>query len=274
MTNARSCTYEGDRDERIVACLYGELESGERARFESHVATCAACREELAALGAVRGQLSQWMVPDPAFPIAPVQHEMFDSKVRPARARVMALLAEIPAWTQVAAALLFLGVAAGIAHLDISYDQRGLSVRTGWSRQESTAEQAGAAAAAIQVPVSMRPWRADLDNLERQLRAEFLMTAAPQTASGARAVEPAVNEAALVRSVRPLIEESERRQERELALRLAETARDVEVQRRSDLEKINYLIQGHMGAVQDTGAEVMRQRRMINDLAVRVAQRP
>jgi hypothetical protein len=34
------------------------------------------------------------------------------------------------------------------------------------------------------------------------------------------------------------------------------------------------MIQGHLGAVQNTGVEVMRQRRMINDLAIRVAQRP
>src|SRR6185503_12201003 len=41
---------------------------------------------------------------------------------------------DLPVWAQTAAALLFLGVSAGIANLDVHYDQSGLSIRTGWSR--------------------------------------------------------------------------------------------------------------------------------------------
>jgi hypothetical protein len=73
-----------------------------------------------------------------------------------------------------------------------------------------------------------------------------------------------------------LIGASEQRQRRELALRLAEVLRDVESQRRDDIEKIGRslgVIQANLGVMQNTGVEVMRQRQMINDLAVRVSQR-
>jgi hypothetical protein len=76
--------------------------------------------------------------------------------------------------------------------------------------------------------------------------------------------------------VRGLIDESEQRQRRELALRLADMLRDVQFQRRDDLEKIDRslgVIQANLGMMQSTGVEVMRQRQMLNDLAVRVSQR-
>ena len=276
MMKARTCTYEGDRDERIVASLYGELESSASVEFASHVAACAVCREELAALGNVRSQLAQWTPPVPVSPVAPVLPASFDGTIAPQRARGLASWREIPAWAQVAAALLFVGVAAGIAHLEISYDQRGLSVRTGWLRQDLAPEPATAeATVTAPVPVSSpQPWRRDLDTLERQLRSEFRTMEASPPSRQTPAVQRTVSEADLARSVRPLIEESERRQQRELALRLAEAARDTEVQRRADLQKIDSMIQGHVGAVQNTGFEVMRQRQMLNDLAIRVSQRP
>jgi hypothetical protein len=77
--------------------------------------------------------------------------------------------------------------------------------------------------------------------------------------------------------VAALIDESEQRQRRELALRLAEAVRDLHVQRRDDLARIDRslgVIQANVGVMQNTGVEVMRHRQMINDLAVRVSQRP
>jgi hypothetical protein len=111
------------------------------------------------------------------------------------------------------------------------------------------------------------PWRADLDALALDLRNEL-------GAAGA-ATSPVAADAGLNTRVRALIEESERRQQRELALRIAELARDVQAQRRSDLEKIQYslnVLESNLGAVQTIGVEVMRQRQMINDLAVPVSQ--
>jgi hypothetical protein len=63
--------------------------------------------------------------------------------------------------------------------------------------------------------------------------------------------------------VRTLIEESERRQQRELALRTAQLMRDVDSQRQVDLAQI----QNSFGQIEGlTGAEVREQRQMLNYL--------
>src|SRR5438477_632143 len=75
---------------------------------------------------AVRSRLGRWSPPEPA--------RALTSATAPpvGRRGVWAALGAIPAWAQVAAALLFVGVAARVANLDVTYDRNGLSVRTGW----------------------------------------------------------------------------------------------------------------------------------------------
>jgi hypothetical protein len=254
------------RGERLVAYLYDDLDAGERARIESHLSGCPACRDELAALGGVRAELARWAPPEPSGARSP------EPGVRSPRSR-LAMFMDIPAWAQTAAALLCVGVAAGLANLDVRYGAEGLQVRTGWS--SAPAPVAASAPIAAPAPATTAsPWQADLAALEEGLRAELVGSralapsdpmASPQRADGA----PLTN-------VRTLIEESEERQRRELALRLADLLQDVEYQRRDDLEKIDRslgLIQANLGIMQNTGVEVLRQRQMINDLAVRVSQR-
>ena len=77
--------------------------------------------------------------------------------------------------------------------------------------------------------------------------------AAPQSASNAQ----------LLAQVRALIDESEQRQQRELALRTAQVVRDFDSQRRVDLAQI----QRNFGQIEGlTGAEVREQRQMLNYL--------
>ena len=60
-----------------------------------------------------------------------------------------------------------------------------------------------------------------------------------------------------------IIEESERRQERELALRVAEVVKDVNAQRQADLVKIDR----SLGFIQSsTYGEQMKQRELVNYL--------
>ena len=64
-----------------------------------------------------------------------------------------------------------------------------------------------------------------------------------------------------IRRVRALVDESEKRQQRELALRLAELLRDVNVQRQADLAKVNRAL----GAVENNlGVEVLKTRQQVN----------
>jgi hypothetical protein len=63
--------------------------------------------------------------------------------------------------------------------------------------------------------------------------------------------------------VRALLDESEKRQQRELALRVAEVLRDVNAQRQADLVKIDR----NLGQMENTlGVQVLQQRQQVNYL--------
>lgn len=239
-----SCGYAGDREGTVVAYLYDDIHPIERASFEAHLATCSRCRAELAELGGVRARLGRWAPPEPRVPMVDRQGSAADDR-RP-------WWRQVPAWAQVAAALLFLGIAAGVANLDVRYGREGLTVHTGWPTAPAAVE-----------PATGAPWRGDLAALEQQLRTEMRAT----QASGAGREAVGVDDQEIVRRVRGLVDESERRQRRELALRLAEVLRDLNVQRTADLARIDR----SLGIVQNnTGVEVARQRELLNYL-VRVS---
>jgi hypothetical protein len=267
------CTYGDGRDEAIVTFLYDETDGSadERADFAAHVQACARCRADLAAMRGVRTQLARWSPPEPIFAA------MNPRSNQPSAFSNQHWWRAIPAWAQVAAALLVLGVSAGIANLNVRYDQNGLSVTTGWSARsgQSTGSGGPGRSDVAQAGAANAPWQADLTALESQLKKEI--RAAQVSASGSSAaVRPvassSASDAEVTRRVRALVEESEKRQQRELALRLAELLRDVHAQRQADLVKIDRTL----GAVQNNvGIEVMKNRQQINqmDLLYRASQR-
>ena len=293
------CGYTADRDETLVAYLYGEIEPAPRAAFEAHIATCERCRQEVSALSGARLQLRHWAAPDVTRSVLEETRDALPARRsgHSARLGMRTTWRDLPAWAQVAAALLFLGVSAGIANLDVRYDRNGVSLRTGWSRQPSRTDatrtntlRAGAETTSPTSPVNVdtaprsqatggtspaAPWRADLNALERQLRTEFhgsAPTGAPATlvtrapAAPAAATSPA--DAQLLRRVRTLIEDSERRQQNELALRIAEAFRDVNQQRQADLVRINQ----SLGLVQNnTRIDAARQRQLLDYVVQRVS---
>jgi putative zinc finger protein len=255
-----TCTYRGNREDLLVAYLYDEVDPSDRAAFEEHIAACAICGRELDELGVVRSRLGHWTPPEPA--------RAFTSSSAPPAGRRggWAALGAIPAWAQVAAALLCGGVAASVANLDVKYDRNGLSVRTGWSASARGGAPAAAATVPAAAPQREAPWRADLAALERQLRTEMRASPAQATADAARR-DGASGET--LRRVRALIDQSERKQQKELALRIAEVATDVRAQRAADLRNIDR----NLNVIQsNTGVDMLRLYRMTNDLAVRVSQ--
>jgi hypothetical protein len=264
------CSYGDRRDEAIVAFLYIDQDStdaspAEGALFETHLQTCARCRAEVAALRGVRAQLARWSPPE------------FVSANRQSAVANQPWWRSIPVWAQVAAAMLVLGVSAGIANLDVHYDRAGLTVRTGWSARAGATggtDQAGRSAGAEVaqgVSPASAPWKADIAALESQLKNEIhaAQTSAP---AATRTVSASASDAEITRRVRALVEDSEKRQQRELALRIAELLRDVNAQRQADLVKIDRTL----GTVQNNvGIEVMKTRQQINqmDLIYRASQR-
>ena len=129
MMNDTRCGYADGRDEVLIAYLYDDITSNERASFEAHLTTCARCRDELDELRSVRQQLTRW---------APPLHGVGsrESVVGRPESGVGSRRSwrEIPVWAQVAAAMLVLGISAGVANLNVHYGSDGVTIRTGWSR--------------------------------------------------------------------------------------------------------------------------------------------
>lgn len=280
MTDTR-CGYKGDRDEALIAYLYDDIAPIDRSSFEAHVAGCGQCRAELDELRGVRAHLSRWTPPLPER-----RPSTLDPPPSTAKSRLAHSWREIPAWAQVAAAMLVLGISAGVANLNVHYDRDGVTVRTGWSkpavasndpsvgRDFSRAESAGEAQLKLRSantgPANdPAPWRDDLAALERQLRSELRSSGLASHASGARAIDDE-----FMRRVRALIDQSARRQQNELALRVTEVLRDVKGQRNMDLLRISQAL----GAVQNrqytTANELLKNRTDINYLAILASQRP
>jgi hypothetical protein len=251
----KTCTYPGSREEALVAYAYGE------------VAECDVCRNELREFALVRGQLAEWTPPEPTRAIAQPR----DSSVRPSvSSKLWGPLHGMPVWAQFAAAMLVLGVAAGVANLQIRYGTDGLSIRTGYGGQTPTANRVltpdtssvnraptpSADQPPPAAPVAPPVTRAELVALERVLRQEI------EAANGA---DPGV-----LREVRALVAASERRQENELALRIGTMAQDLRAQREAD----NAMLSRWVGSFRNsTDREAMRTREMISSLAVKVSQR-
>ena len=254
------CTYEG-RDDLLIAYLYDDIEPADRATFSAHLNGCGRCTRELTALRGVRTTLSAWAPPEPvrAFDRASSLEPPAFALSAPAGRRSTRSWHDVPAWAQVAAAILVLGVSASVANIEVRRDSTGWTLRTGWSSPAPAGGSPPAAADNVRAD-EPTPWRADLTALEQQLRTEIRTMETRAVPAG---------DAELQRRVRAIIDESERRQERELALRVAEVVKDVNAQRQADLVKIDR----SLGMIQtSTYGEQMKQRELVNYL-LKVSQK-
>jgi hypothetical protein len=264
--NDTFCNYNGRRDEVLVAYVYEDIDHQEREAFERHLEECLPCRTELAALSDVRSGLQSWAAPEVAAGVGGkpprTALRLVDTAPKPSGWRTVA---DAPVWLQAAAAMLVVGASLGLANINLSYSRDGLSVSTGWIRRVPIVVSPAAPAAEQQevaAPVDAAALRIEMAALEERLSRE--LSAQPVTSASPSADE------ALLKRVRALVQESERRQQRELALRVAELARDAQAQRQADLVRIDR----SLGLMQSrTGVEVMRTQQQLNTLAQRVSQR-
>jgi hypothetical protein len=255
MSNPFQC---GDNT-ALVSYLYDECQPDERAVISAHVGVCAACAAEIAALASARQQLSSWAPPDTDLGFAIVRPQASRLRTQ-SRAHTQPsdgpasrgsrpgpwFSRPIPAWAQAAAACLIFG--AGLS----------LGVLRGMTPGGPPAQ----ARAAATVPSAPTVTATDLASLEQRLRAEMADLRTLSVSTPASAPRSGSN-AELLAQVRALIDESEQRQQRELALRTAQVVRDFDSQRRVDLAQI----QRNFGQIEGlTGAEVREQRQMLNYL--------
>ncbi len=225
-------------------------EPRDRDAFDAHLAACPVCRPkstrcaalraDLAHLGAARtervgvGGEAPRSGPRLAAPRANRRHSA------PAAVR------SLPAWAQVAAAVvLFCGWPARRPRTSTCrYSNGSVSVRTGWLHERA----AGGAGRAVRptAPGRAVAQRARGARAAAARRDDAYREHRPR--GHRRRRDPSV---ARVRSSA----ESEKRQQRELALRVAEVAREAQLQRQADLVRIDR----SLGLIQSrTGIEVMR----------------
>lgn len=229
-------------NEALVAYIYDECEAAERAHVERHLETCTACTAELDGFAALRGTLREWAPPDARLGFRVVAEG--DAEAAGAKSAAAWWLGGglRPAWGAALAATTVLVAGAAIASVEVRYGDGGFVFRMGSAEPDVGEAQPMDDAAELQ-PVAAAdetpPWRAELAALEAQLRQE-LMAQRTDVAPAAGRSLPAIPGAAmdagdgLLREVRALMAESERRQRQEFASGLMRLAQEVDLHRQAD----------------------------------------
>lgn len=262
-------TFRCDDKDQLVAYLYDELGAGARAGVDAHLHGCGACAAEVAGLGGVRQELAGWQPPAVALGFTVMPVGIAPAIAAPPRSRWQ----DVPAWARLAAAVLVMAIGVSVANVQVRYDAQGVVVTTGWmtpAAPQAAREAAPVTAVPAAAAVGDEAWRTALTALEERLRAD-LAAPAPLAVAGTRPTAPALDAEDLLARVTALVEESELRQRQELAYRLTQFNRDMEVQRRADLVRIERGVGQMEGR---TGAEVARQREMLHYLVRASQQRP
>ena len=185
----------------LLDVLYGEASADTRRRVETHVASCAACRHELQAFGAVRSDLQRWKAPQ-ARPLLPRRPSF----------RLSPFLAAA------AALLLATGAGFGLSGSELRFEEGRLALRLGRGPSEEVLQKALAAQ-------------------ESRHRQEILALRA-ELRTGMRPDSMPVEGDPLLQRVAEMIRESESRQAQRFTARLATLDERSEARRRYDLARI------------------------------------
>ena len=241
-----SMKFTCDDKAALVAYLYGEADAAERAAIDAHLAQCAACAEELTALGDVRSELGLWAPPEVEldFQIVRKSQAPASNVLRPAR-----WWNTVPAWAQAAAAILVVAAGISIANVQVTSGPQGFQVTTGWMPVAAPAQGQPFDGAAVERRVDLA--LISLDQLRNEMRSS-------RDVAPARASAPGVVDDATIRRVQQLIADAEQRHERELAARFVELTRDINMQRRADMMQVSRIVGQY-------DEQLLRQRQILND---------
>ena len=223
-----------DNHDALLDYLYEEGDPTERLKIAKHLQECAACSVAVLEFQNVRGMLRYWTPPGSALGFRVVQDGAFSptSVASPTPsaavnqgARSGAWLAWLPStsqripWRQAAAAVVLFVAGMAVSQVTVHYED-GRVVVSG----RSAGPVVNARGSSITLP--------------------------PQAASGVTSPNPGVtpqpvptdrdqvDTELLLQRVRSMIDQSEQRQQRELALRLSQVTREVDTQHQADLLRI------------------------------------
>ena len=216
-----------ENHEALLDYLYEEGDPDERLTIAKHLQECAACTIAVLEFQNVRSMLSDWTPPASLPLTAPALSPRANGTSPSAaansgargggRSRPRALL------QAAAAVLLFV---SGMAVSQLGFDYRGGVVTVGLrSAAPATATRSSPSSAQPERPGAVST--EDINEIVRVVRAQLANENTP-SADGER----------LLQQVRAMIDQSEQRQHRELALRLAQVAGEVDAQHRVDLARL------------------------------------
>lgn len=211
-----------DNQDALLDYLYEEGDPAERLAIAKHLQECAPCSVAVLEFQSVRGMLSDWAPPALTAPSATVDHG-----ARGGRSWGWGPTTTKESWRgwrpalQAAAAVLIFAAGMAVSQLDVEYQDGALTVRT----QSSVPAMPAASVrnASIELPAE----RLDINQIERELRDRL----ESRNASS-------IDIEHLLQRVRTMIDQSEQRQQRALALRLSQVAREVDTQHQADLLRV------------------------------------
>jgi len=223
-----------DNHDALLDYLYEEGDPAERLKIARHLQECAACSVAVLEFQNVRGMLRYWTPPGSALGFRVVQDAAFSpaSVASPTPsaavnqgARSGAWLAWLPAtsrripWRQATAAALLFVAGMAVSQVTVDHEDGRIFV----------SGRAGMPATNARASSIMLPPEADL------ARPKPGATPQPQPVPADRYP---VDTELLLQRVRSMIDQSEQRQQRELALRLSQVTREVDTQHQADLLRI------------------------------------
>jgi anti-sigma factor RsiW len=257
--------------ELLVGYLYDELTRSEQNEFDRHLGQCRECRAEVEELRATRTHLALWRPPEPDLG--------FEIVRRPAAAPSPASRWSIsPIWGLAAAAVLVLAAASAIANLEVRAGRDGFVVRTGWNRAvDSSAagvaappsESRSADAGAAELQTILQRVTELESRLSRERPGRDSLVAVADTSSSQPAGAAKLTDAEILKRVREIVSESEKRQQSVLATRVVQSMRELEAAYRTELIRLQQGINQNQGL---RDAEVYRQREMLNQVYRLVGQ--
>jgi anti-sigma factor RsiW len=220
-----------DNHDALLDYLYEEGDPAERLKIARHLQTCTTCSVAVLEFQTVRGMLSEWKPPASQLGFRVVQDGAIESPAPPRAWWVPS--SRLGLWAQAAAAVLLFAAGVAVSQLQINYGDGTLTVRT--RPAESTASATRRVSIELPAPESVGSGLSRTStNIDATPTNPNLVSGVTPTATDTNAAD--VEQ--LLQRVRAMIEQSEIRQQRELALRLSQVAREVDTQHQADLLRI------------------------------------
>lgn len=229
-----------ENHEALLDYLYEEGDPAERVKVAQHLQQCAPCSVAVLELQSVRGLLAEWTPPEVSLGFKVVQADEPAPVQMPAHLPVQKGSRSL-FWAQAVAAVALFTAGMAASQLRVQYADGALTVRA-----------RGAESAAItEAPVA----HSGTDILLPPGSFERGAMSAPQSASSS------ADE--MLRRVQALIDQSESRQRRELALRLQDVMNEFDTQRQADMLRVDQ----NFGQLENqTSAEIARNRALVNQV--------